>query len=132
MTTSGRAAGVAPRTRLGATGVSLDAGPLVSPYARDDARHVAVVTWMKRFQGESHTVEPMLAQAAYFLPLCGRAVIADLAASGRLLLHHPDASAYSRMSALRHTSADQDPDWADIAPSGSPKPPASPASSRST
>ena len=93
MTTSGRPAGVAPRTRLGATGVSLDPGPLVSPYARDDARHVAVVTWMKRFQGESHTVEPVLAQAAYFLPLRGRAVIADLAASGRLLLHHPDASA---------------------------------------
>jgi len=115
MTKAGRAAGAAPTSRLGTTGVLLDTGPLVALYARDDARHAAVIRWIGGFDGELHTVEPVLAEAAYFLPVRGRAIIADLAASGRLHLHHPDAAAYSRMSALLHKYADQDPDWADIA-----------------
>ena len=115
MTASRRAAGGAPATRIGTTGVLLDTGPLVALYARDDARHAAVVRWVDGFQGELHTVEPVLTEAAYFLPVRGRAIIADLAASGVLHLHRPDASAYSRMSALLHKYADQDPDWADVA-----------------
>ena len=43
----------------------------------------------------------------------GRAIIADLAASGVLHLHRPDASAYSRMSVLLQKYAD--PDRADVA-----------------
>ena len=115
MTLPRRAASGAPETRIGAAGVLLDTGPLVALYARDDARHAAVARWMSGFQGELHAVEPVLTEAAYFLPARGRAVIADLVASGMLHLHRPDANAYSRMSALLHKYADLDPDWADIA-----------------
>ena len=115
MTASGRPAGAAPKTRVGTVGVLLDTGPLVALYARDDARHAVVARWIDGFQGELHTVESVLTEAAYFLPVRGRAIIADLAARGRLHLHRPDASACSRMSALLHKYADLDPDWADVA-----------------
>jgi uncharacterized protein len=110
-----RPAARASATRTAANGVLLDTGPLVALYARDDARHTAVKRWVDGFRGELHTVEPVLTEAAYFLPVRGRAIIADLAASGVLHLHRPDANAYSRMSALLHKYADQDPDWADVA-----------------
>ncbi|MEP7103001.1 MAG: PIN domain-containing protein [Burkholderiales bacterium] len=115
MTMSGRAVGAAPKTRISTTGVLLDTGPLVALYARDDARHDAVARWLDGFQGELHTVEPVLTEAVYFLPVHGRAVFADLAASGLLHLHRPDAGAYSRMAVLLQKYADLDPDWADIA-----------------
>ncbi len=102
-------------TRAARTGVLLDTGPLVALYDRDDRRHAAVSQWMDGFQGELHTVEPVLSEAAFFLPVRGRAVIADLAASGTLRLHRPDANAYSRMSVLLQKYADLDPDWADVA-----------------
>jgi len=108
-----RSAGVAP---FGAArGVLLDTGALVALYARDDPKHAGVVSWMATFQGELHTVEPVLTEAAYFVPVRTRAAIADLAASGRLSLHHPDAAGYSRMASLLRKYADIDPDWADLA-----------------
>ena len=70
---------------------------------------------MTSFRGQLHTVEPVLTEAAYFVPVRTRAVIADLAASGRLTLHHPDAAGYSRMASLLRKYADIDPDWADLA-----------------
>lgn len=98
-----------------ARGVLLDTGALVALYARDDPRHAGVVSWMTSFRGQLHTVEPVLTEAAYFVPVRTRAVIADLAASGRLTLHHPDAAGYSRMASLLRKYADIDPDWADLA-----------------
>ena len=95
--------------------VLLDTGPLVALYARDDGRHAAVSQWMAAFRGELHTVEPVLTEAAYFLPARARAVLADLAMSGTLQLHRPDAAGYSRIAALLRKYADRDPDWADIA-----------------
>lgn len=95
-------------------GVLLDTGPLIALYARDDPKHASVVSWMTTFQGELHTVQPVLTEAAYFFPVRTRAAIADLAASGRLSLHHPDAAGYSRMAALFAKYADQSPDWADM------------------
>jgi len=59
-------------------------------------------------------VEPVLTEAAFFLPARTRAVIADMATSGALHLHHPDAAGYSRIAALLRKYADRDPDWADI------------------
>lgn len=109
-----RSSGRVP-VRAGAAAVLLDTGPLVALYARDDARHAAVTRWLGGFRGELHTVEPVLTETAYFVPARGRAILADLAASGVLHLHRPDVAAYVRMAALLRKYADLDPDWADIA-----------------
>lgn len=98
-----------------ARGVLLDTGALVALYARDDPRHEGVVSWLAGFRGQLHTVEPVLTEAAYFVPVRTRAVIADLAASSHLTLHHPDAAGYSRIASLLRKYADIDPDWADLA-----------------
>ncbi len=111
---AGSGATVASGKRTGLR-VLLDTGPLVALYARDDGRHAAVTQWMASFRGELHTVEPVLTEAAYFLPPRSRAVLADLAMSGALHLHRPDAAGYSRIAALLRKYADRDPDWADIA-----------------
>jgi uncharacterized protein len=97
-----------------ANNVLLDAGPLIALYARDDARHGDVTKWFEGFRGELHTVEPVLTETAYFLPTRTRVVLANLAASGALHLHRPDAAGYERMAALLQKYADLDPDWADI------------------
>ena len=97
-----------------AAGVLLDTGALVAMYARDDPRHAGVAHWMGTFRGELHTVESVLTEAAYFLPARMRAVLADLAVSGKLHLHHPDAHGYARIATLLRKYADIDPDWADI------------------
>ena len=107
-------AAAVPRSRL-AAGVLLDTGVLIAMYARDDPKHAGVARWLALFQGELHTVESVLAEAAYFLPARMRAVLADLATSGKLHLHHPDAEAYARIASLHRKYADIDPDWADIA-----------------
>jgi len=106
------AAALRPR---GTSGALLDTGMLVALYARDDPAHGGVASWMASFRDELHTVEPVLTEAAYFLPARMRSVIAELAASGRLSLHHPDAAGYARMAALFRKYADIDPDWADLA-----------------
>ena len=92
----------------------LDTGVLVALYARDDPRHAAVARWMSGFGGQLHTVEPVLTESAYFLPARLRAAIAELAASGAIRLHCPDATAYLRIAALLRKYADFDPDWADL------------------
>ena len=69
---------------------------------------------MERFEGELHTVDPVLTEAAYFLPVRVRAILADLAKSGTLHVHRPDAAGFARIAALLRKYADADPDWADI------------------
>lgn len=95
-------------------GVLLDTGVLVALYARDDPWHPAVTQWMSGFRGELHTVEPVLTEAAYFLPVRLRAGIAGLAESGVIHVHYPDPAGYARISELLRKYADRDPDWADI------------------
>jgi predicted nucleic acid-binding protein len=95
--------------------VLLDTGALVALYARDDPRHVDVARWMAGFRGTLHSVEPVLTEAAYFMPARLRASLADLAARGTVALHHPDAAGYARIAHLFAKYADQDPDWADMA-----------------
>lgn len=70
---------------------------------------------MSGFDGELHTVEAVLAEAAYFLTARMRAVLAELASSGRIHVHRLDALAYARIASLLRKFADQDPDWADVA-----------------
>jgi predicted nucleic acid-binding protein len=57
----------------------------------------------------------VLTEAAYFLPARMRPVLAELAHSGALHLHHPDRAGYARIGTLLKKYADRDPDWADIA-----------------
>ena len=102
-----------PRSRM-AAGVLLDTGALVAMYARDDPKHAGVARWMAAFRGELHTVESVLIEAAYFLPVRTRAALANLAMSGSLHLHHPNGHGYARIAALLRKYADIDPDWADI------------------
>jgi uncharacterized protein len=104
----------APQVKAPAGGVLLDTGVLVAVYARDDPRHVAATRWLAGFSGTLHTVEPVLTEAAYFLPARLRAAIAELVERGVIHLHHPDRAAYARIAELLRKYADIDPDWADV------------------
>ena len=95
-------------------GVLLDSGVLVALYARDDPQHAAAKRWLSGFAGQLHTVEPVLAEAAYFLPVRDRVALAGLAAGGTLHLHRPDSVGYPRVGELLRKYADRDPDWADV------------------
>jgi uncharacterized protein len=104
-----------PQAKAPAGGVLLDTGVLVAVYARDDPRHVAATRWLAGFRGALHTVEPVLTEAAYFLPARLRAAISELVERRVIQVHHPDRAAYARIAELLRKYADIDPDWADIA-----------------
>jgi uncharacterized protein len=104
----------APQVKAPAGSVLLDTGVLVAVYARDDPRHLAATRWLAGFRGALHTVEPVLTEAAYFLPARLRAAIAELVERGVIHLHHPDRAAYARIAELLRKYADIDPDWADV------------------
>ncbi len=95
--------------------VLLDTGVLVAVYARDDPRHLSATRWLAGYRGALHTVEPVLAEAAYFLPARLRAAVAELVVQRVLHVHHPDSAGYARIAALLRKYADLDPDWADVA-----------------
>jgi predicted nucleic acid-binding protein len=75
---------------------------------------VAATRWLASFRGTLHTVEPVLTEAAYFLPVRLRAAIADLVEQRVLHVHHPDSTAYARIEDLLRKYANLDPDWADV------------------
>jgi len=95
-------------------GVLLDTGVLVALYARDDPHHAAADRWLAGFRGQLHSVEPVLAEAAFFVPAAVRAALAELVERGAIRIHHPDAAAHARIAALLRKYTDLDPDWADI------------------
>lgn len=97
-----------------ARGVLLDTGVLIAVYARDDPQHAAATRWLAAFSGSLHTVEPVLTEAAYFLPARLRAAIAELVQRRVIQLHHPDLAAYARIAELLRKYVDIDPDWADV------------------
>jgi predicted nucleic acid-binding protein len=86
-------------------GILLDMGVLVALYARDDPYHFEAARWMAGSHGELHTVEPVLTEAAYFLPVHLRSAFATLAARGGVHLHYPDSAAYARIAELMHKYA---------------------------
>lgn len=94
--------------------VLLDTGLLVAWYNAEDPAHLAAVQWLRGFDGQLLSVEPVLAEAAFFLAPSARAALARLTAQGWIELHTPDAQGLQRMAALMDKYADQDPDWADI------------------
>ena len=101
--------------QAGRNGVLLDTGVLVALLLRDDPRHEAAAQWLAGCASPLHTVEPVLAETAFFLPAHQRAVVADLAASGKVRLHHPDTAGLKRIGAILRKYVDLQPDWADAA-----------------
>jgi predicted nucleic acid-binding protein len=87
---------------------------LVAVYARDDPHHAAATRWLAGFRGALHTVEPVLAEAAYFLPARMRAAIAELVGQRVLRVHPLDVAGYARVAELLRKYSDLDPDWADV------------------
>jgi predicted nucleic acid-binding protein len=100
--------------KLAAGGVLLGTGVLVAVYARDNPLHLAATRWLARFRGALHTVESVLTETGYFLPVRLRAAIAELAEQRVLHLHHPDSAGYARIAELLRKYANLDPDWADV------------------
>ena len=96
-------------------GVLLDTGILVALYNHDDAWHQRAADWLATTRRPLHSVEPVLAEAAFFLPARLRPALAELAANGTIRLHHPDSLGLARIGALLRKYHDVDPDWADIA-----------------
>ena len=92
----------------------LDTGVLVALYARDDPYHRAAVDWLARYRGSLHSVEPVLSEAAFFLPATARAALAELVERETISVHHPDRTAYGRIAYLFRKYANLDPDWADV------------------
>lgn len=111
---SHRARAGTQRSEPAAGRVLIDTGVLVALYARDDPRHPAAKRWLARFRGTLHTVEPVLSEAAFFLPARSRAALAELCERNVLQIHHPDSAGYARIAALMRKYADLDPDWADV------------------
>ena len=96
-------------------GVLLDTGVLVALNNRDDPLHRRACEWLATVRGQLHSVEPVLAEAAFFLPARTRSGLADLARQGVIRLHYPGSDGLQRMAQLFAKYADADPDWADIA-----------------
>ena len=94
--------------------ILVDTGVLVAMFDRLDSHHEAAAAWMQESESALLTVVPVLTEASFFLPARLRVALADLAASGTLALHHPDAAGYARIAQLFAKYADQSPDWADM------------------
>jgi predicted nucleic acid-binding protein len=99
----------------GRSAVLVDTGVLVAVFNRLDPQHNTATAWLARNTALMLTVEPVLSEAAFFLPARLRASLAGLAARGVLQVHHPNAAGYARIAQLFDKYADQDPDWADLA-----------------
>ena len=93
--------------------VVLDTGVLVALHNRADPLHARAQAWLAGFHGQLHSVEPVLSEAAFFLPARLRAALADLSAAGVIRIHHPDASGLARIAQLLRKYESLDPDWAD-------------------
>lgn len=94
--------------------VLVDTGVLVAIFDRLDPHHDAAVRWMGEQRAPLLTVEPVLSEAAFFLPARLRPGLANLAERGVFRVHHPDAAGYARMAQLFDKYSDQNPDWADV------------------
>lgn len=93
--------------------VLVDTGAFVALFNADDASHTVAVEWLTDCRAQLHTVEPVLTETAFFLPASARAALADMAGSGVLNIHHPDAAGFKRMGSIVRKYHDLDPDWAD-------------------
>lgn len=92
----------------------VDTGFLVALFDEREKTHSAADRWLAGFNGRLLTVESVLTEAAFFLPVHRRPALADLAAIGTIELRTPDKSGYQRIASLMRKYASLDPDWADI------------------
>ena len=106
---------MADRAAAARDGVLLDTGILVALYNRGDAWHHRATRWLSANRRPLYSVEPVLAEAAFFLPARLRPALAELAANDTIRLQHPDAAGLARIAQLLRKYHDVDPDWADIA-----------------
>lgn len=111
----GRASKRQAKPAIARADVLLDTGVLVALYNRNDRLHDRARAWLASFRGQLHSVEPVLSEAAFFLPARLRAALADLASAGIVRIHHPDAEGLARTAALFRKYQSLDPDWADVA-----------------
>lgn len=93
--------------------VLLDTGILVAVLDEADRLHEAAVDWISKPRLRLHTVEPVLAEAANFVPSHRRASVADFVIAAKASVHRPDTAAYRRVAAILRKYADLEPDWAD-------------------
>jgi predicted nucleic acid-binding protein len=94
--------------------VLVDTGLLVALYSVGDPLHAAARHWLAAYRGALHTVGSVLAETAWQLPARDRRLVADLARTGAIRLHTPNATGFARMAWLLDKYADIDPDWADV------------------
>jgi predicted nucleic acid-binding protein len=95
------------------SGILLDTGVLVAVLSEADPRHGAATRWLAQLKARLHTVDAVLTETSFFLPAERRALLAEMAATGAVQMHQPDAAGYKRVSAILRKYADLRPDWAD-------------------
>lgn len=93
--------------------ILLDTGILVALLDQSDPKHDAAAQWLSEREATLHTVDAVLTETCFFLPFHLRGTLAELAASGTVHIHQPDAAAYKRVAAILRKYADLGPDWAD-------------------
>ena len=93
--------------------VLLDTGILVAILDEGDRLHDPAVEWISNSRLRLHTIEPVLAEAAHFVPSHRRASVADFVIAAKASVHRPDIAAYKRVATLLRKYADLEPDWAD-------------------
>jgi predicted nucleic acid-binding protein len=93
--------------------VLLDTGILVALLDEADPVHGAAMDWVSNTPGRLHTVEPVLTEAAFFLPHRQRAAVADFVLVGKITVHPASAAGFRRIAAILNKYTDLQPDWAD-------------------
>jgi predicted nucleic acid-binding protein len=97
----------------GPDAVLLDTGVLVALLDKADPRHKAASQWLSERHASLHTVEPVLTEAAFFLPYHERAAVAEFVTVARVAVHAPEVAAYRRIGAILRKYTDLRTDWAD-------------------
>lgn len=95
--------------------VIVDTGFLVALFDERERGHAAAAAWLSGHHGPVLTVEAVLSEAAFFLPVHVRPALGDVVAEKGLEVRSPDAPGYRRIATLMRKYAAQDPDWADAA-----------------
>ena len=97
-----------------AAAVLVDTGILVALFDRQDPQHAAASAWLARCDATLHSIEPVLTEAAFFLPARLRPALAQMVAQGLLRLHPLGPAGHDRLAQLFDKYRDIDPDWADL------------------
>lgn len=94
--------------------VLVDTGVLVALFNRHDPHHAVANAWLAGCDAPLHSVEAVMTEASFFLPVRLRPALAELSASGVIQVHAPDRAGHARLALLFQKYRDLDPDWADL------------------